>query len=158
MARKIYSEDKMKELISRKGDGEEVPEGSKIFYYPDFVEVDQIDGTTRKLPNTGPNKEVKTIIKTVSGKPRPRKGGDPGNIRSREKTNFEFKGTDIDYLRKKRKKQKPIDSKKEDFRKKEEISLRKKKFSQGGVVNGTRSKKPRGAGAALRGYGALLRG
>tara|TARA_R100001086_G_C11636188_1_gene203156 strand:- start:7 stop:468 length:462 start_codon:yes stop_codon:yes gene_type:complete len=153
MARKIYSEDKMKELISRKGDGEEVPEGSKIFYYPDKIEKGGV-----MIPNTGPKKKVKTIIKTVSGKPRPRKGGDPGNIRSREKTNFEFKGTDIDYLRKKRKKQKPIDSKKEDFRKKEEINLRKKKFSQGGLVNGTRSKKPKGAGAALRGYGALLRG
>ncbi len=30
MARKIYKEDKMKELISRKGDGEYVPEGSTI--------------------------------------------------------------------------------------------------------------------------------
>ena len=106
MARKIYSEDKMKELISRKGDGEEVPEGSKIFYYPDFIEVEQMDGSTIKLPNTGPNKEVKSIIKTVSGNPRPRKGADPGNIKSRENTNLEFKGDDLDYLRKKRKKMK----------------------------------------------------
>ena len=101
MARTIYSEDKMKELISREGDGEEVPEGSKIFYYPDFIEKGGVI-----LPNVGPNKEVKSIIKTVSGKPRPRKGGDPGNIKSKEKTNFEFKGDDIDYLRKKRKKMK----------------------------------------------------
>ena len=104
--RKIYSEDKMKELISREGDGEEVPEGSKIFYYPDSIEVEQMDGSIIKLPNVGPNKEVKSIIKTVSGKPRPRKGADPGNIKSKEKTNFEFKGDDIDYLRKKRKKMK----------------------------------------------------
>jgi hypothetical protein len=155
MARKIYSEDKMKELVSRKGDGEEVPEGSKIFYYPDFVEVDNLDGSTSKLPNKGPNREVKTVVKRVSGKPIPRTGVDPGNIKSQEKTNFEFKGTDIDYLRKKRKKQKPIDSKKEDFRKKEESSLKKKKFKSGGEVK--KKKKPKGVGAALRGYGAMLR-
>ena len=139
--RKIYSEDKMKELISREGDGEEVPEGSKIFYYPDFIEVEQMDGSTMKLPNTGPNKEVKSIIKTVSGNPRPRKGADPGNIQSKEKTNFEFKGDDIDYLRKKRKKQKPIDSKKEDFRKKEEASLKRKKFSRGNIMIDYRKRK-----------------
>ena len=39
MARKVYSEDKMKELISREGDGEEVPERSKIFFYPDFISI-----------------------------------------------------------------------------------------------------------------------
>ena len=139
--RKIYSEDKMKELISREGDGEEVPEGSKIFYYPDSIEVEQMDGSIIKLPNVGPNKEVKSIIKTVSGKPRPKKGADPGNIKSKEKTNFEFKGTDIDYLRKKRRKQKPIDSKKEDFRKKEEAALKKKKFSQGNIMIDYRKRK-----------------
>ena len=130
MARKIYSEDKMKELISRKGDGEEVPEGSLIFYYPDFIEKGGV-----MIPNTGPKKKVKTIRKSVSGQPRPRQGGDPGTINSRENTNFKFKGTDIEYLRKKRKNQKINNTKKEDFRKKEEKAIKKKVFRTGGYVN-----------------------
>jgi len=131
MAREVYSEDKMKELISRKGDGEEVPEGSRIFYNPDKIEK---GGVT--IPNTGSKKKVKSITKVVSGQPRPRRGADPGNIKSQENTNFEFKGTDIEYLRKKRKKQKPIDSKKEDFRKKEGLGTKKKVFFEGGMVHG----------------------
>tara|TARA_R100000426_G_C4724385_1_gene73326 strand:- start:7 stop:417 length:411 start_codon:yes stop_codon:yes gene_type:complete len=99
--RKIYSEDKMKELISREGDGEEVPEGSKIFYYPDFIEKGGV-----MIPNKGPKRKVKSITKVVSGNPRPKKGADPGNIKSKENTNLEFKGDDLDYLRKKRKKMK----------------------------------------------------
>tara|TARA_R110002012_G_C11466968_1_gene593514 strand:- start:316 stop:726 length:411 start_codon:yes stop_codon:yes gene_type:complete len=101
MSRKIYSEDKMKELISRKGDGEEVPEGSLIFYYPDFIEKGGVS-----IENKGPERKVKTITKRVGGKPTPKQGADLGNIRSKENTNFEFKGSDLDYLRKKRRKQK----------------------------------------------------
>ncbi len=136
MARKVYSENKMKELISRKGDGEEVPEGSLIFYYPDKIEKGGV-----MIPNTGSKRKVKSIRKSVSGQPRPRQGGDPGNISSKENTNFEFKGTDIDYLRKKRKpSKKQIEAdRKRRFRGKEEKSLKKKisnkNFSRGGSVS-----------------------
>tara|TARA_R100000742_G_C4222944_1_gene46253 strand:- start:39 stop:497 length:459 start_codon:yes stop_codon:yes gene_type:complete len=134
MARKIYSEDKMKELISRKGDGEEVPEGSLIFYYPDFIEK---GGVT--IENRGPERKVKTITKRVGGKPTPRRGADPGNIKSQENTNFEFKGSDLDYLRKKRKpsREQIETDRKERFRRKEARSLEKKisnkNFSHGGI-------------------------
>ena len=158
------SETKLKELISREGEGQVVPEGTTIFY------------TDRKT------KKVKKIVKRVGGKPTPRtfdrrdtdKVGsiksdidDEGNIKSpRTFKVFENgksrKGTDIEFLRKMRQEsQKAGERKKkkeaEDFREKEEEGLKRKIFRQGGVVNGTRSKKPRGAGAALRGYGALLR-
>ena len=144
MARKIYKEDKMKELISRKGDGEYVPEGSTIFYNPDSIEVDNPDGSITKFPNIGPDPEVKAIIKRVSGKPIPKTGGDPGNIKSKENTNFQFRGTDVEYLREQRKKQakameKAEKEKKErieDFREKEKEGLKKKKFSEGGMVYG----------------------
>lgn len=144
MARKVYSEDKMKELISREDDGEEVPEGSKIFYYPDKIEKGGV-----MIPNTGPKKKIKSIIKVVSGQPRPKQGADPGNIKSQENTNFEFKGTDIEYLIKKRKKQKPLDSKKEDFRKKEEKATKKKTFRTGGLA----VSRPQGVGKAVKGFG-----
>ena len=100
--RKIYSEDKMKELISREGDGEEVPEGSKIFYYPDSIEVEQMDGSIIKLPNVGPNKKVKSIIKTVSGKLVQEKG-DPGNIKSKEKLILNLKEMTLIISEKKKK-------------------------------------------------------
>ena len=134
MARKVYSEDKMKELISREGDGEEVPEGSKIFYYPDFIEKGGV-----RIPNTGPKKKVKSITKVVSGQPRPRQGADPGNIKSKENTNFEFKGDDLDYLRKKRKKMKIKEGKSKPdtdppFRKAGGISIDYRK-RKGGMFN-----------------------
>ena len=144
------SETKLKELISRKGDGEFVPEGTTIFY------------TDRKT------KKVKKIVKRVGGKPTPRtfdrrdtdKVGsiksdtdDEGNIKSpRTFKVFENaksrKGTDIEFLRERRKKQKPIDSEKEDFRKKEEKNLRKK-FSLGGLA----VSRPQGVGKATKGFG-----
>ena len=135
MARKVYSEDKMKELISREGDGEEVPEGSKIFYYPDFIEK---GGVT--IENKGPKRQVKSITKRVGGKPTPDRGGrDPGNIKSKENTNFEFKGDDLDYLRKKRKKMKIKEGKSKPdtdppFRKAGGISIDYRK-RKGGMFN-----------------------
>mgnify|MGYP003124454672 CR=1 FL=1 len=134
MARKVYSEDKMKELISREGDGEEVPEGSKIFYYPDFIEKGGV-----MIPNTGPKKKVKSITKVVSGQPRPKQGADPGSIKSQENTNFQFKGDDIDYLRKKRKKMKIKEGKSKPdtvppFRKAGGVSIDYRK-RQGGMFN-----------------------
>ena len=150
------SETKLKELISRKGDGQVVPEGTTIFY------------TDRKT------KKVKKFVKRVGGKPTPRtfdrrdtdKVGsiksdidDEGNIKSpRTFKVFENgksrKGTDIEFLRKMRQEsQKAGERKKkreaEDFRKKEEEALKKKKFSLGGLAES----RPQGVGIATKGFG-----
>ena len=160
------SETKLKELISRKGEGEVVPEGTTIFYKPDFVLKDGI-----KVKNTT---KVEKFVKRVGGKPTPRtfdrrdtdKVGsiksdtdDEGNIKSpRTFKVFENgksrKGTDIEFLRKMRKesqkaKERKEKKEKEDFRKKEEEALKKKKFSLGGLA----VSRPQGVGIATKGFG-----
>jgi hypothetical protein len=144
MAKKV-SESEMSEMMSMEGAGRFVPEGVKVDFVPDFkTSVSKISNEIIKAPNK--SKETSTIVKRM-GRPVPEtivKGifknsvEKPGNIESKKKTANQFKGGDLEFLRKMRTEQadKIIDSKKEDFRKKEGLGTKKKVFSEGGMVYG----------------------
>ena len=139
MAKKV-SESEMSEMMSMEGAGRFVPEGVKVDFVPDFkTSVSKISNKIIKAPNK--SKETSTIVKRM-GRHIPEtivKGvKEAGNIESKKKTANQFKGGDLEFLRKMRTEQadKIIDSKKEDFRKKEELGTRKKVFSEGGMVYG----------------------
>ena len=163
------SETKLRELLSMKGDGEAVPEGVSIFY------------TDRKT------KKVKKVEKKVGGRATPRTFDtrDTDKVGSMDKSDIDTKGniksprtykvyekgearkgTDLEFLRKRRKSQtkdvkksiqKAKDEKTEEFRKKEEEALRTKQFKRGGAGKSMIRKNPKVTGVALRGFGKALR-
>tara|TARA_R100001015_G_C4580540_1_gene137095 strand:+ start:398 stop:889 length:492 start_codon:yes stop_codon:yes gene_type:complete len=151
------SETKLRELLSMKGEGEAVPEGVSIFY------------TDRKT------KKVKKVEKKVGGRATPRtfdkrntdKVGSmdksdidtKGNIKSpRTFKVYEKgearKGTDLEYLRKRRGKQKITKPIRPDRSSPKELYNISPPFrlKQGGAV-----KKLKGTGVALRGFGKALK-
>ena len=150
------SETKLRELLSMKGDGEAVPEGVSIFY------------TDRKT------KKVKKVEKKVGGRATPRTFDtrDTDKVGSMDKSDIDTKGninsprtfkvyengkarkgTDLEYLRKKRDKQKITKPKslKELYNISPPLRLKK-----GGAVKSMVRKNLKGTGVALRGFGKAL--
>jgi len=144
------SETKLRELLSMKGDGEAVPEGVSIFY------------TDRKT------KKVKKVEKKVGGRATPRTFDtrDTDKVGSMDKSDIDTKGninsprtfkvyekgearkgTDLEYLRKKRDKQKIT---------KTPPTPPPLRLKKGGAVKKVVRKNLKGTGVALRGFGKAL--
>ena len=144
------SETKLNELLSMKGEGEAVPEGVSIFY------------TDRKT------KKVKKVEKKVGGRATPRTFDkrDTDKVGSMDKSDIDTKGninsprtfkvyekgearkgTDLEYLRKKRDKQKIT---------KTPPTPPPLRLKKGGAVKKVVRKNLKGTGVALRGFGKAL--
>tara|TARA_R110000796_G_scaffold5016_3_gene19010 strand:+ start:4141 stop:4614 length:474 start_codon:yes stop_codon:yes gene_type:complete len=144
------SETKLNELLSMKGAGEAVPEGVSIFY------------TDRKT------KKVKKVEKKVGGRATPRTFDkrDTDKVGSMDKSDIDTKGninsprtfkvyekgearkgTDLEYLRKKRDKQKIT---------KTPPTPPPLRLKKGGAVKKVVRKNLKGTGVALRGFGKAL--
>ena len=145
------SETKLNELLSMKGDGEAVPEGVSIFY------------TDRKT------KKVKKVEKKVGGRATPRTFDkrDTDKVGSMDKSDIDTKGninsprtfkvyengkarkgTDLEYLRKKRGNQKIT---------KTPPTPPPLRLKKGGAVKSMVRKNLKGTGVALRGFGKALK-
>ena len=144
------SETKLNELLSMKGEGEAVPEGVSIFY------------TDRKT------KKVKKVEKKVGGRATPRTFDkrDTDKVGSMDKSDIDTKGninsprtfkvyekgearkgTDLEYLRKKRDKQKIT---------KTPPTPPPLRLKKGGAVKKVVRKNLKGTGVALRSFGKAL--
>jgi len=162
MAKKgtIIEESQLSDFMSMSGKGKNFPSGRAIRYYPKKIIIENPGGKpiyrnndgsieiTSKIKNLNKGIEVvdgklvKKQTKRVSGRATPTGKGaaelrDQGNIDSKFGLGTQTMKSDLELLREERKKQgKRIEkAKKEKFREKEEKSLKKKKFSRGGMID-----------------------
>ena len=94
----VASQREMEEMLSRKGAGKFVPDGTKIVY------TDPPKTKPTPLPKNKKRKP-EIITKRTTGYPTPAMGTDEGNIFSQRKTAGEYPGTDIEFLREMRREQ-----------------------------------------------------